>query len=237
MSVQSPAEVYRLDEIAGDLDALSNPQRLRLLKLLTRPRYGEELAQILEMSRQSALKHIKKLEERGFVRAMHGRRDTGPVIEYQVVPQRIFALSVAIGDLGKLEPEGGPQVRVEEQTMPMSIDLVTGEEVVRSPVGVGCLLVVNGPMAGHRVVLEGDEPRWTLGRADDRTISVKHDPYASSRHCEVQFDRTGHALVDAHSANGTFLNFSRIPRGGRVPIKPGDIIGVGHTQIVYQREQ
>jgi len=43
-------------------------------------------------------------------------------------------------------------------------------------------------------------------------------------------------LVDVFSANGTFLNFARIPRGGRVPLKVGDVIGLGHTFLVYQRE-
>src|SRR5919205_1258287 len=106
-----------LDALAEDLDALSNLQRLRLLHLLTRPRYAEEIADALGMSRQSALKHIEKLSERGFVRPLHGRRSTGPVIEFLVVPQRLFAVGVAIGNLGNLEPEGGPQMRVEEQTV------------------------------------------------------------------------------------------------------------------------
>ena len=108
-----------LDTLAGDLDALSNLQRLRLLHLLTRPRYAEEIADALGMSRQSALKHIEKLQERGFVRAVNGRRLTGPVIEFLVVPQRLFATGVSIGNLGNLEPEGGPQTRVEEQTVVM----------------------------------------------------------------------------------------------------------------------
>src|ERR687886_481759 len=83
-----------LEGLAEDLDALANIQRLRLLHLLTRPRYAEEIADALGMSRQSALKHIEKLQERGFVRAVNGRRATGPVIEYLVVPQRLFALGI-----------------------------------------------------------------------------------------------------------------------------------------------
>lgn len=224
-----------LEDLAEDLDALSNLQRLRLLHLLTRPRYAEEIADALGMSRQSALKHIEKLQERGFVRAVNGRRLTGPVIEYLVVPQRLFAAGIAIGDLGNLEPEGGPTTRLDEHT------LVLGKADAPNPPAASTaraphLLLVNGPQAGSRVPLAADTTRWTLGRDEDRNFRLAHDPFVSGRHAEVQADGSGHVLVDVFSANGTFLNFSRLPRGGRVPLKVGDVIGLGHTFLVYQRE-
>jgi len=226
-----------LEGLAEDLDALSNLQRLRLLHLLTRPRYGEEMAEALGMSRQSAMKHIEKLEERGFVRAVQGWRPTGPVIEYLVVPQRLFAMGVAIGNLGKLEPEGGPQVKLQERTIVLNGD--TAPEFTRQE-STGHkppqLLVMNGPNAGTRFELSGSGPRWTLGRDDDRHLRMSHDPFVSGRHAEIQVDFKGFTLVDAFSANGTFLNFARIPRGGRVPLKVGDVIGVGHSFLVYQQE-
>lgn len=224
-----------LEALAEDLDALSNLQRLKLLHLLTRPRYAEEIADALGMSRQSALKHIEKLQERGFVRAVNGRRLTGPVIEFLVVPQRLFATGIAIGNLGNLEPEGGPQVRVEEQTVVMD----KSGTPTPAPSGVqrsANLLLVNGPQAGTRFPLTGDTTRWTLGRDEDRGLRLAHDPFVSGRHAEIQLDMGGHVLVDVFSANGTFLNFARIPRGGRVPLKVGDVIGVGHTFVVFQKE-
>lgn len=227
----------RLENLAADLDALSNLQRLRLLHLLTRPRYAEEIAESLGMSRQSALKHIEKLEERGFVRAIHGRRATGPVIEYLVVPQRLFASGVAIGDLGKLEPEGGPQVRFDEKTVVLdgASAGAPAAATALSPAS-GHVLIASGPSAGARFGLEGDRQRWTIGRDDDRDLRMTHDPFISGRHAEIQLDRTGFALIDVFSANGTFLNFARLPRGGRVLLRPGDVLGVGHTILVFQRE-
>jgi DNA-binding transcriptional ArsR family regulator len=224
-----------LDSLAEDLDALSNLQRLRLLHLLTRPRYAEEIADALGMSRQSALKHIEKLQERGFVRSLHGRRTTGPVIEFLVVPQRLFAAGVAIGNLGNLEPEGGPAVKYADRTVVME-----GPGANRGPdVKTGAhahMLIINGPAAGSRYELPTDTNRWTVGRDEDRQLRLAHDPFISGRHAELQADATGHVLVDVFSANGTFLNFSRIPRGGRVPLKVGDVVGLGHTFLVYQRE-
>lgn len=227
-----------LASVAEDLDALSNIQRLRLLHLLTRPRYAEEIADALGMSRQSALKHIEKLQERGFVRALHGRRSTGPVIEFLVVPQRLFATGVAIGNLGNLEPEGGPSVKTDDRTVVLKRAAGASEPEPMSGPRAAHLLLVNGPSAGNRFVLDAEAAtnRWTLGRDDDRNLRLAHDPFISGRHAEVQQEGDGHVLVDVFSANGTFLNFGRIPRGGRVPLKVGDVIGLGHTFVVYQRE-
>ncbi|MEA3199171.1 MAG: hypothetical protein QOE90_599 [Thermoplasmata archaeon] len=226
-----------LDALAEDLDALSNLQRLRLLHLLTRPRYAEEIADALGMSRQSALKHIEKLQERGFVRSLHGRRTTGPVIEFLVVPQRLFAVGVAIGNLGNLEPEGGPAIKSADRTVVMDGPGAARGADVKSGAHAH-MLIINGPAAGTRYELTGDANanRWTLGRDDDRNLRLAHDPFISGRHAEIQADAAGHTLVDVFSANGTFLNFARIPRGGRVPLKVGDVVGLGHTFLVYQRE-
>jgi DNA-binding transcriptional ArsR family regulator len=233
---EARAPLDPLEGLAEDLDALSNIQRLRLLHLLTRPRYAEEIADALGMSRQSALKHIEKLQERGFVRALHGRRSTGPVIEFLVVPQRLFAAGIAIGNLGNLEAEGGPVGRSDERTV--VLDRAGAEPVPDAPTATRSahLLLLNGPSAGTRMPLGGEASRWTLGRDDDRQLRLAHDPFISGRHAEIQEDPNGHVLVDAFSANGTFLNFARVPRGGRVPLKLGDVIGLGHTFLVYQRE-
>ena len=226
-----------LESLAEDLDALSNLQRLRLLHLLTRPRYAEEIADALGMSRQSALKHIEKLQERGFVRSLHGRRSTGPVIEFLVVPQRLFATGIAIGNLGNLEPEGGPSVKTDDRTVVMEVQPGAAGSPADASVRHAHLLLMNGPAAGTRFVLKAEgNPRWTVGRDEDRQLRLSHDPFISGRHAEIQADGTGHVLVDVFSANGTFLNFARIPRGGRVPLKVGDVIGLGHTFLVYQKE-
>jgi biotin operon repressor len=225
-----------LETLAEDLDALANIQRLRLLHLLTRPRYAEEIADALGMSRQSALKHIEKLQERGFVRSVNGRRLTGPVIEFLVVPQRLFAAGVSIGNLGNLEPEGGPSVRVEEQTVVLDAQGSPEKAPQQAARSAHHVLLVNGPGAGTRFNLNGEQSRWTLGRDDDRHLRLAHDPFVSGRHAELQLDNGQHVLVDVFSANGTFLNFARIPRGGRVPLRTGDVIGLGHTFLVFQKE-
>ena len=152
------------------------------------------------------------------------------------MPQRLFATGVAIGDLGNLEPEGGPSIKTDDRTV--VLDQAGGPQQAPPSAAARAahVLLINGPAAGSRYVLQGDVSRWTIGRDEDRNLRLAHDPFISGRHAEIQQDGGGHVLVDVFSANGTFLNFSRIPRGGRVPLKLGDVIGLGHTFLVYQHE-
>lgn len=246
MTLEPPKELHvekeRVEELAEDFSALSNPHRLHLLQLLTRPLYGKEIGEALGMSRQAASRHIDLLQERGFIRTLEGWRETGPVKEYQVVPQRLFALGTALAEFGKLEPEGGPDVRRSEKTITFGSngdqDLEDGikKPEEREALEHASLVVASGPEEGEVFPLDGDGPRWTLGRNDDRTFQVDWDPYVSGRHCEIQTDMRGHTLVDAHSFNGTYLNFNRLPKGERAELHVGDIIKIGNTSLVYQEE-
>jgi DNA-binding transcriptional ArsR family regulator len=228
-----PLDEDELEDVAEALDALSNPRRLRILQLLTRPRYRKEVGSELDLSRQAASRHIDKLLDRGFIREMEGWRESGPVKEYHVVPERLFALGMSVAELGKLQPEGGPAVEAD-RTTELQED---GEEPADegSP-GEARLLVANGPKPGTTLTLEGSEGRWTLGREEDRDLVIDWDPYVSGRHAEVHLDLGGHTVVDAHSSNGTYVNFSRIPPAERVELAAGDVVKVGRTVVVYQAE-
>lgn len=219
------------EALAADLEALAHPFRIRLLDLLTRPCYGEEIAEALGTSRQAALRHVERLVERGFVRTLNGRRASGPVVEYQVVPQRLVALGVTLGEFGRLAPQGGPQVRRRDATMEFPAH--QGEAAAAHPGGQ--LLVLSGPLAGRRILVADAGGRVTLGRDPENDLALANDPFVSGRHAEIEVSAGAADLIDAFSANGTFVNLGRVPRGGRVPLAPGDVIGVGHTLIAYQR--
>lgn len=222
-----------LDALAGYLRVLGNAKRLRLLQFLVEPHYIEEIASELKMARQTAQEHIQQLLDIGVVKRNRGRRDHGPVTEYVVVPQRLFAVGVQLGDLGGLEPEGGPKKRIVERTQ-----ATPGEEPAPEPAAApgAHLLVLSGPNAGSVFPLVGSGPRWTIGREEDRDLRITHDPFVSGTHAEVQRGPTGLVLVDVYSSNGSFVNFRRLPRGGRVPIRTGDVLGIGRTLLVYQSE-
>jgi sigma-B regulation protein RsbU (phosphoserine phosphatase) len=74
----------------------------------------------------------------------------------------------------------------------------------------------------------------TLGRASECTVPIK-DRYLSRRHAEIVPGDGSWVLKDCGSANGTFLNGTRVERDS--PLKSGDRIKLGDTEIVFQADQ
>lgn len=214
------------EALAAALRPFSLAQRLRLLHFLVRPHYLEEIGEHLGMSRQAAEKHVDQLLEVGLVRKQLGQRASGPVTEYVLVPQRVFAVSEEFARLGELRPEvdAGP----ERTATAVAIGGVT-PGLPRGPT----LVVVHGMRIGHAFALAGAGP-WTLGREADCHVSLDYDPFASTRHAEVQVRDGKHVLVDTFARNGTFHNWRRLERGGSVVLAPGDVVGVGKSLLVYR---
>jgi sigma-B regulation protein RsbU (phosphoserine phosphatase) len=74
----------------------------------------------------------------------------------------------------------------------------------------------------------------SIGRASDCTIPIK-DRYLSRRHAEI-LSAEGHwVLKDLGSANGTYLNGSRVERDQR--LHAGDRIRLGDTEIVFETSE
>jgi phosphoserine phosphatase RsbU/P len=70
----------------------------------------------------------------------------------------------------------------------------------------------------------------SIGRASDCAIPIK-DRYLSRRHAEIVSFNGGWMLKDLGSANGTYLNGSRVERDEI--LRPGDRIRLGDTEIVF----
>lgn len=224
-----------LEELSQTLFALANARRLTLLHLLTEPRYREELAEAVGISRQGVSQHLENLAEHGFVEELEGWRESGPVEEFRVVPQRLYAIGRTLADLGTLEAEGGPVVdEGPDPTQPLEDAETEGQ--APSPDGHGAhLLVLDGPREGDRFDLASKASRWTVGRAEERDLTLDHDPYVSSHQCEIQRDEDGYVVVDTYSSNGTIVNFARLPEGGRTRLEPGDVLRLGRTDLVFQQ--
>ena len=74
-------------------------------------------------------------------------------------------------------------------------------------------------------------PTVSIGRASDCTIPIK-DRYLSRRHAEIVASDGHWVLKDLGSANGTYLNGSRVERELR--LHAGDRIRLGDTEIVFE---
>lgn len=223
----APATEVDFPEMAAALKALAYDKRLEVLHLLTRPHYLEEIASHLGIARQAAQKHVDQLLEAAVIKKQQGRRESGPVVEYVVVPQRLFALSEEFAKLGVLKP-------VQEEERLARTQVTAGKQGRHETRGGPALVAVHGMKAGEVHPLGPGEGPWTIGRDGDRTISLDYDPFASNRHAEVARTEVGFELVDTFSTNGTYLNWNRLDRGERVPLRPGDVVGVGKSLLVFR---
>ena len=74
----------------------------------------------------------------------------------------------------------------------------------------------------------------SIGRASDCTIPIK-DRYLSRKHAEIIANGQAWILKDLGSANGTYLNGSRVERDET--LKAGDRIRLGDTEIVFETSE
>jgi sigma-B regulation protein RsbU (phosphoserine phosphatase) len=74
----------------------------------------------------------------------------------------------------------------------------------------------------------------SIGRASDCSIPIK-DRYLSRKHAEIIAAGNAWVLKDLGSANGTYLNGTRVERDE--PLKTGDRIRLGDTEIVFEASE
>jgi phosphoserine phosphatase RsbU/P len=77
-------------------------------------------------------------------------------------------------------------------------------------------------------------PAVSIGRASDCSIPIK-DRYLSRKHAEIIANGNSWILKDLGSANGTYLNGSRVERDEQ--LKTGDRIRLGDTEIVFETSE
>lgn len=72
-----------------------------------------------------------------------------------------------------------------------------------------------------------------IGRAPDNQV-VLGDTYASGRHAEIVAHDGGRAVRDLGSTNGTRLNGHDLVAGDPHPLRDGDVIQIGTSELVYR---
>ena len=85
---------------------------------------------------------------------------------------------------------------------------------------------------GTSGVVELTKPQMIMGRSADVEIPL-NDQQVSRRHAALLCGPDGVRLVDAGSANGTFLSGARLPAQQPVPLSDGAQIRVGQTLIKF----
>src|SRR5262245_29934754 len=86
------------------------------------------------------------------------------------------------------------------------------------------LIIQSGSLAGRQFHLEpGISSSLLIGRGAESAVRLT-EPSVSSRHGLIAADGEAFYLLDQNSANGTYLNESRV---GKAELRDGDVIGLG----------
>lgn len=109
-----------------------------------------------------------------------------------------------------------------------ALDPTSGIESVPSlEPGTAMLVVVRGPNAGARYLLDRDTT--VIGRHPDCEIFL-HDVTVSRRHSEVRREDGTFVLADLGSLNGSYVNGERAEE--RV-LRSGDEVQIGRFKLLY----
>jgi hypothetical protein len=73
----------------------------------------------------------------------------------------------------------------------------------------------------------------TIGRAEDNTLALPGDEFASGHHARIESQRDGVWILDLGSTNGTFVNGARLD--GRRKLREGDVVQIGDTELRFER--
>ena len=101
-----------------------------------------------------------------------------------------------------------------------------------SPSGGKLVVVQSKALKEGRTFVAGAVP-LTIGRAEDNSISLPGDEFASGHHARIESQRDGVWILDLGSTNGTFVNGARLD--GRRLLRDGDVVQIGDTELRFER--
>src|SRR5712692_1727064 len=85
---------------------------------------------------------------------------------------------------------------------------------------------------GKLATVELTKRQIVLGRASDVDVPI-NDGQVSRRHATLLCGPEGVRLVDAGSANGTYLGANRLPANQPIPLTDGAVLRMGQTLLRF----
>jgi DNA-binding transcriptional ArsR family regulator len=223
-----------LQELSEYLEVLSNPIRLKILKVIERePKEISEISARIETSYANTKKHIDQLVHIGLVKKEAGfGRETAKGIH------PVWKFSLAEGGMEMLIKNMGVFSRIN---IPIGYGDIKGRlDSVRAAVLTGsgndfpALHLLEGKNAGVTYLLKKD--RVLIGRIDPDAPSVATDgdivlpeeyivvTRITKPHAILSRTGSGWQIEDHGSSGGTFVNTESIKPKTKVTLKNGDVI-------------
>ncbi|MDY6055975.1 FHA domain-containing protein [Micrococcus sp.] len=147
-----------------------------------------------------------------------GRRNKTRLEQAQRDAALVTAVPAAGSALAASRPVPASSAAAPPRTATAATPTVPAPRLART------LVVLEGPLAGHRVDLNASP--LLLGRAQDADL-VLVDDYASGRHARLFPQGTRWFLEDLGSTNGTYVDGSPVSRA--LPVGPDSTIRIGKT--------
>lgn len=240
---QAPARIpVDYAGLAESLSVLGYGARLELLDILRFPHAVSEIRLTPQRhaagenpdrvaSKQAVQAHLDKLVDVGLVRAeplvVEGRAQN----RYSVNAQQLYALVEDLRGLCVRYAGRGP---VGNSTG--TLDAPASASAARGP----RLVLVHGAYEGKPFPLAAEtarDGRWTIGRRREASVALDYDPFVSTDHAFVARDGDAFTITDVpRSKNGTTVNWAPLPRGGTARLRPGDVVSVGRSHLVFAAE-
>ena len=223
-----------LKELSEYLDVLSNPVRLKILKVIEKePKEISEIASRIETSYANTKKHLDQLVVIGLVKKEAGfGRETAkgihPVWKFSLIEGGLETLIRNIGVFSSINiPMGYGDIQARLEPVRKAILKETGENYP-------AFHLLEGSVAGHTFLLKKD--RILIGRYDSDSPSVSNegDIVLPEDYVTVTRISRPHAILarsgnewyieDRGSSGGTYINSERIEPMHRNTLRNGDII-------------
>ena len=128
-------------------------------------------------------------------------------------------------------PAGGVDVKADDTTAALDVGVFDPEHEVGDlpdlAAGTGMLVVVRGPNAGSRYLLDRQET--SVGRHADADIFLD-DVTVSRRHVTLRQTGSGIVMHDNGSLNGSYVNGERVDER---PLATGDELQIGRFKLMF----
>lgn len=214
--------------------AFSNPNRLKLLRELDKPKGYAELeltpthadeqgSEDRRISRQAIRKHLETLMEADVVE----RRERGQRAEFVVDRGRLFELIERLRSLTQWSRDGHDPAPPPRRGDP-----------AKRPEGPH-VVFVHAVQPGRVVELSADSDdggaaRWTLGRSESADITTE-DPTLAPRQGHLERNE-GRWYFEANvkAPSRAFVDWEPVEPGERTRVRSGDVIGLGATRLVVR---
>ena len=150
-------------------------------------------------------------------------------MEGLVEPNTIFQDSCSLGELKHSDVEDTSQILklLADDTIVTRPSDGLLKKQCRSNITVS-VTIISGPRTGLSFQIE-PHTAITLGRSPDADIQIV-DTGISRTHINTQFDGSSVIVEDLNSANGTYVNGTKLT--GKIEIKNGDQVSIGVSTVL-----